>query len=201
MRILGWPSRKVANSSGRRPSGRAEYQGSPGHLGFLVGAGGILRKIAVGHVLDLVVVVEDHAAVAGDPKFFHSMSPGKMLAMASWLMAWPACARLLDLRVGGLGEVDVEGRHAPLDVQVLDDQGVAVLPITDGASSRSWAIRSGWKRLRGSATLENSRVSAIRPTRSTWRTSRYLRLTVARSMFFGCRSVLDDLEHVGGRAA
>ena len=96
------------------------------------------------------------------PKFFHSMSPGR---------CWPAPVRgwrcripdgmfqALDVvAVVHAVEVDVERLHAAFDVQVLDDQLVAVFPRTSGASRCSSASTSSSKRLSGTSRWKFQRI-------------------------------------------
>jgi hypothetical protein len=68
---------------------------------------------------------------------------------------------------------------------VLDDEGVAFELDVGAASAFSSSSSAGSKRSSGSATSEYSSVSASRPTRSWYFTSRYFCWTVARSVSFG----------------
>ena len=58
--------------------------------------------------------------------------------------------------------------------------------VTDDSATRpSSATSAGSKRLTGSATLEYSRVSEMRPARSWYFTKRYFSFTARRSVSFG----------------
>jgi hypothetical protein len=64
-RVSGLPSRKVPNSSGKTSRGADRIPGLAGHLRLGIGRRRDAAEVAVGHVLDLVVIVEHHAAEAG----------------------------------------------------------------------------------------------------------------------------------------
>ena len=65
-RSRGSPSRNVANSSGKTSFRATLYHGSAASSASGFGGGGMRRKLHVGQVLDLVVVVEHDPVVAGD---------------------------------------------------------------------------------------------------------------------------------------
>ena len=65
LRTLSSVSRKVSNSSGKISLGATEYQGSEAISCSSVCGFGSFPEIAVGEVVDFIVVVEHNPAVAG----------------------------------------------------------------------------------------------------------------------------------------
>lgn len=82
----------------------------------------------------------------------------------------------------GIAQPHVQRHHAPLDIQVADDDLLVVFLDQRGANCFSSASNSSAKRARGKATLEYSSVSAMRPTRSWCFTSKYF-AGLARAWF------------------
>jgi hypothetical protein len=82
-------SRKLANSSGKTSCLPTEYQGSPDISISGYGASGMTPEVAVGHVLDLVVVVEHDLAVAGDAEVLPQHVAGEDVGATRSLMALP----------------------------------------------------------------------------------------------------------------
>jgi hypothetical protein len=115
------------------------------HLVLFVARRGHAAEVAVGDVLDLVVVVEHHLAVARDAEVLpqhvagedvggHQVLDGVAVFDDGMLdLRLRAAQRAVGRRrcraqhVEGFLQVDVERDHAPLDVEVLEDQlGLAV---------------------------------------------------------------------------
>ena len=99
----------------------------PGHLHFRIGAGRDAPEVAVGEVLDLVVVVEHHVVVAGHAEVLPQHVAGEDVGAGQLADR----VTVLDHGVLGLGlagavEVDVQRDHALLDVEVLDDHLVVL---------------------------------------------------------------------------
>ena len=90
---------------------------------------GYLAEVAVGEVLHFVVVVEDHPVLAGDAEVLvehvaredvgrHHVADGHAVLIDGVV----ACSL-----VGLLLQVEIQWRHSPLDVQVTDDDAVALV--------------------------------------------------------------------------
>ena len=88
-----------------------------------------VAKHAIGHQADLVVVVKNHAAVAGDAEILQQQIAGKHVARGQIAQR---VAVIDDRRFGGgrfgLAQEQIERPQAPLDVAVLDDQILAFDP-------------------------------------------------------------------------
>ena len=168
---------------GRRRFGATLYHGSAASSASGFGGGGMRRKLHVGQVLDLVVVVEDDAAVAGDAEVPPEHVAGEDVRDREVADRVAVVAHGGSSSAGaGAVEVDVERHHPPLDVAVADDERVAVLDHRRRERRRARRAarpRSGRAAARGSV---NSSVSAIRPTRSTCFTIANFDSTVARSV-------------------
>ena len=84
-------------------------------------------EVAVDQVLDLVVVVEHDAAEAGDAEVLEQQIAGEDVDRGELLQRVAVLAhRVRALRVVGVLEVEVERDHPPLDVEVPDDDVVAL---------------------------------------------------------------------------
>ena len=108
------------------------------HLVVLVARWRHAAEVAVGDVLDLVVVVEDHLAVARDaevlPQHVAGEDVGRDQVLDGVAVLDDGALDLL-LLAGGRGvlQVDVQRDHAPLDVEVADQQQFAVFLHQAGA--------------------------------------------------------------------
>ena len=102
------------------------------HLHLLVGRGRDATEVAVGQVLDLVVVVEHHAPVAGHAKIFPQHVAGEDVRAGHLADGVAVLAHgLVDRLVAGGFQIQVERRHPALDVAVVDDDVVALV-VDDG---------------------------------------------------------------------
>ena len=89
------------------------------HLVLIVARLRNAAEIAVGHVLDLVVVVEHHAVEPGHAEVLVQHVAREDVGRRQLLDRVAVLAdRVVELGVGGLLQVDVQRRHAPLDVDV-----------------------------------------------------------------------------------
>jgi hypothetical protein len=59
------------------------------------------------------------------PKFLNSISPGKMLAAASWRIALPYSSTASRSLAVNLLQPEVERHHSPFNIEMADDNAIA----------------------------------------------------------------------------
>ena len=169
--------------------------GLAAHLVLVVARPRDVAEVAVGDEAQLVVVVEDRRARARvTPKFLSSRSPGKMLVSGEVADRLAVVEhRLARGPLVALADEEVERRHAPLDVEVADQDASPV--DADRArrlgerAPRAAPARSG----RASKTrCSNSCASTSRPARSCWNTSSYFCITSWRVHVLRRRELVAD---------
>ncbi len=125
---LGVAEQKLAEGLGKHVVRTHGVPGLGGHFVFFVARRGHAAEVAVGDVLDLVVVVEHHLAVAGDAEVLPQHVAGKDIGRHHVLDGVAVFDDGgFELGVVSLLQIDVQRNHAPLDVAVPDDDGVAVV--------------------------------------------------------------------------
>ncbi len=99
------------------------------HLVLLVACLRHVAEAAVGDGAQLVVVVEDHAAVTRDAEVLQQQVARKDIRHGQVADALPVIEHgALGILARGVADVEVQRRHAPLDVDVADHQ-LAVLEV------------------------------------------------------------------------
>ena len=171
--------------------------GLAAHLVFRMDRLRQVAEAAVGDLAKLVVVVEDHAAVARHAEILEQQVAGKDVGVGEVADALAVVEhRKFGRSVGGAAQVEVERRHAPLDV--ADDR-------RSGRRRRRapcWPSRPQARREAPGRTAPcgkrrrlNSWASTRRPARSCLKTSWYFAHHVLAQDVLRIReAVADDLE-------
>ena len=123
-RIAEQEGREFLREDVERPGGVPGFAGQL-HLGIRCRRNA--TEVAVGHELDLVVIVEDDTTITGDAEVLPQHVAGEDVGAGHLADGVTVFQHgVFHLLVGRLLEVDVERCHPPLDVEVFDDHRVAV---------------------------------------------------------------------------
>ena len=173
--------------------------GFGGHFGFGGRRGRDFAEVAVGHVFDFVVVVENHAAEAGHTEVFVEHVAGEDVGRSQLFQGETVVddRRRLFLRIGLLHK-EVERLQAVFDVGVFDDNHVFGFFNLAGGEAAHFgekgfvAARFGQRdvgKLHGVGHASDAVVFFHQQV--------FLPHVFAVEVFVGAEGVFDDFEHIG----
>ncbi len=138
---------RVAHSQWRNSSGKTSPGETLYHVRWQVrppgSAAAGCRGNSLRHVANFIVIIKHHTPVTGDTKFLNSMSPGKILAAASWriryrILQWHRATADLPLV-----PASIERHHPPLNIKMANHNMFTGSVIFSSASWSSNAINAG----------------------------------------------------------